>query len=134
MTIAGGSKKHDRSVGTMRYYERIGLIPPVPRMADMQASLERLNDKIKSYDQGLMTKEKLLQRLPQKGETKAGTCVDRSRSLYNSSRGLPRRTGLTASSGQGRPVHPVQDQQAAQKLTPAKGLGQDGGAEAAGEH
>ena len=30
MTIAGGSKKHDRSVGTLRYYERIGLIPPVP--------------------------------------------------------------------------------------------------------
>ena len=33
------------------------------RMADMQASLDRLNDKIERYDQGLMTKEHLLRHL-----------------------------------------------------------------------
>ena len=35
----------------------------VDRMADMQASLDRLNDKIERYDQGLMTKEHLLRHL-----------------------------------------------------------------------
>ena len=123
MTIAEVSQKYGLSADTLRYYERIGLIPPVPRtksgirdygqdscswielmkcmrsagvqiealieyvalfqqgdetitarknllmeqrdqlmarMADMQASLDRLNDKIDRYDQGLMTKEKLL--------------------------------------------------------------------------
>ena len=33
------------------------------RMADMQASLDRLNDKIQRYEQGLMSQERLLQRL-----------------------------------------------------------------------
>ena len=123
MTIAEVSRQFEISPDTLRYYERIGLIPPVPRtkggirdydadscnwielmkcmraagvqiealieyvslfqqgdetiaarknllagqrdqlmarMADMQASLDRLNDKIDRYDQGLMTKEKLL--------------------------------------------------------------------------
>ena len=31
MTITQASKKYDISVDTLRYYERIGLIPPVPR-------------------------------------------------------------------------------------------------------
>ena len=31
MTIAEVSKKYDLSADTLRYYERIGLIPPVPR-------------------------------------------------------------------------------------------------------
>ncbi len=31
MTIAEVSKKYDISPDTLRYYERIGLIPPVPR-------------------------------------------------------------------------------------------------------
>ena len=123
MTIAEVSRKYDLSADTLRYYERIGLIPPVPRtksgirdygeescqwielmkcmraagvqiealieyvalfqqgdstigarknllieqrdvlmarMADMQASLDRLNTKIERYEQGLMTKERLL--------------------------------------------------------------------------
>ena len=126
MTIAEVSKKYELSADTLRYYERIGLVPPVPRnksgirdydtescqwvelmkcmrsagvqiealieyvalfqqgdeticarkallieqrdqlverMAEMQRSLDRLNDKIERYDQGLMTKEKLLRHL-----------------------------------------------------------------------
>ena len=126
MTIAEVSKKYELSADTLRYYERIGLIPPVPRnkggirdydqescgwielmkcmrsagvqiealieyvalfqqgdetigarkallieqrdqlverMAEMQRSLDRLNDKIERYDQGLMTKEHLLRHL-----------------------------------------------------------------------
>ena len=31
MTIAEVSKKYDISADTLRYYERIGLVPPVPR-------------------------------------------------------------------------------------------------------
>ena len=31
MTIAEVSRRFDLSAGTLRYYERIGLIPPVPR-------------------------------------------------------------------------------------------------------
>jgi DNA-binding transcriptional MerR regulator len=125
MTIAEASKKYEISADTLRYYERIGLIPPVPRnksgirdydeescgwielmkcmraagvqiealieyvalfqqgdetidarktllieqrdqlmvrMADMQRSLDRLNDKIDRYEQGLMTKEQQLRR------------------------------------------------------------------------
>lgn len=123
MTIAEVSKKFDISADTLRYYERIGLIPPVPRtksgirnydetscgwielmkcmrkagvqiealieyvalyqegdttidarktilmeqrdqlqerIFDMQTSLERLNDKIDRYEQGLMVAEKRL--------------------------------------------------------------------------
>ncbi|HIS55790.1 MAG: MerR family transcriptional regulator [Lachnospiraceae bacterium] len=123
MTIAEVSKKYDISADTLRYYERIGLIPPVPRtksgirnydetscgwielmkcmrkagvqiealieyvelfqkgdatidarkailieqrdqlqdrIADMQESLARLNDKISRYEQGLMVEEKRL--------------------------------------------------------------------------
>ena len=126
MTIAEVSRRFDLSADTLRYYERIGLIPPVPRtksgirdydeescnwielmkcmrsagvqiealieyvalfqqgdetigarkallieqrdqlverMAEMQRSLDRLNDKIERYDQGLMTKEHLLRHL-----------------------------------------------------------------------
>lgn len=124
MTISQVSKKYDISADTLRYYERIGLIPPVPRtksgvrdydetscgwielmkcmraagvqidalieyvalfqqgsetqnarkailieqreqlmarMADMQASLERLNYKIEQYEQGHFCQEQLLQ-------------------------------------------------------------------------
>ena len=126
MTIAEVSKKYELSADTLRYYERIGLVPPVPRnksgirdydtescqwvelmkcmrsagvqiealieyvalfqqgdetigarkallieqrdqlverMAEMQRSLDRLNDKIERYDQGLMTKQNLLRHL-----------------------------------------------------------------------
>ena len=126
MTIAEVSKKYELSADTLRYYELIGLVPPVPRnksgirdydtescqwvelmkcmrsagvqiealieyvalfqqgdetigarkallieqrdqlverMAEMQRSLDRLNDKIERYDQGLMTKEHLLRHL-----------------------------------------------------------------------
>ena len=126
MTIAEVSKKYELSADTLRYYERIGLVPPVPRnksgirdydtescqwvelmkcmrsagvqiealieyvalfqqgdetigarkallieqrdqlverMAEMQRSLDRLNDKIERYDQGLMTKEHQLRHL-----------------------------------------------------------------------
>ena len=126
MTIAEVSKKYELSADTLRYYERIGLVPPVPRnksgirdydtescqwvelmkcmrsagvqiealieyvalfqqgdetigarkallieqrdqlverMAEMQRSLDRLNDKIERHDQGLMTKEHLLRHL-----------------------------------------------------------------------
>ena len=126
MTIAEVSKKYELSADTLRYYERIGLVPHVPRnksgirdydtescqwvelmkcmrsagvqiealieyvalfqqgdetigarkallieqrdqlverMAEMQRSLDRLNDKIERYDQGLMTKEHLLRHL-----------------------------------------------------------------------
>ena len=125
MTIAQVSKLYDISSDTLRYYERIGLIPPVPRnksgirdydeescrwielmkcmrkagvqiealieyvalfqqgdatvdarkailieqraqlierMEEMQASLDRLNDKIERYEQGLMLVEQDLQR------------------------------------------------------------------------
>lgn len=123
MTITEVSKKYDITPDTLRYYERIGLIPPVPRtkggirnydeescrwielmkcmrragvqiealieyvalfkqgdetldarkailieqrsqlvdrMEDMQASLERLNEKIRLYESGLMRSENLL--------------------------------------------------------------------------
>lgn len=123
MTIAEVSRRYEISADTLRYYERIGLIPPVPRsksgireydeascgwvelmkcmraagvqiealieyvalfrqgdgtldarknllieqrdrlverMEDMQRSLDRLNDKIARYEQGLMRKETLL--------------------------------------------------------------------------
>lgn len=123
MTITEVSKKYDITPDTLRYYERIGLIPPVPRtrggirdydeescrwielmkcmrragvqiealieyvalfkqgdetldarkailieqrsqlvdrMEDMQASLERLNEKIRLYESGLMRSESLL--------------------------------------------------------------------------
>ena len=123
MTIAEVSKQYGISADTLRYYERIGLIPPVPRsksgirdydeascgwvelmkcmraagvqiealveyvalfqqgdatldarkallveqrevlvsrMAEMQASLDRLNAKIDRYEKGMMSKEQLL--------------------------------------------------------------------------
>ena len=126
MTIAEVSRKYDISAHTIRYYERIGLIPPVPRtrgglrdygeescgwiqlmkcmraagvqiealieyvdlfqqgdatldarkallveqrdqlvsrMAEMQASLDLLNQKIDRYEQGMMTAEQQLRRL-----------------------------------------------------------------------
>ena len=126
MTIAEVSRKYDISADTLRYYERIGLIPPVPRtrgglrdygeescgwiqlmkcmraagvqiealieyvdlfqqgdatldarkallveqrdqlvsrMAEMQASLDLLNQKIDRSEQGMMTAEQQLRRL-----------------------------------------------------------------------
>ena len=126
MPIAEVSRKYDISADTLRYYERIGLIPPVPRtrgglrdygeescgwiqlmkcmraagvqiealieyvdlfqqgdatldarkallveqrdqlvsrMAEMQASLDLLNQKIARYEQGMMTAEQQLRRL-----------------------------------------------------------------------
>ena len=126
MTIAEVSRKYDISADTLRYYERIGLIPPVPRtrgglrdygeescgwiqlmkcmraagvqiealieyvdlfqqgdatldarkallveqrdqlvsrMAEMQASLDLLNQKSDRYEQGMMTAEQQLRRL-----------------------------------------------------------------------
>ena len=127
MTIAEVSRKYDISADTLRYYERIGLIPPVPRtrgglrdygeescgwiqlmkcmraagvqiealieyvdlfqqgdatldarkallveqrdqlvsrMAEMQASLDLLNQKIDRYEQGMMTAEQQLRAAP----------------------------------------------------------------------
>ena len=126
MTIAEVSRKYDISADTLRYYGRIGRIPPVPRtrgglrdygeescgwiqlmkcmraagvqiealieyvdlfqqgdatldarkallveqrdqlvsrMAEMQASLDLLNQKIDRYEQGMMTAEQQLRRL-----------------------------------------------------------------------
>ena len=126
MTIAEVSRKYDISADPLRSYERIGLIPPVPRtrgglrdygeescgwiqlmkcmraagvqiealieyvdlfqqgdatldarkallveqrdqlvsrMAEMQASLDLLNQKIDRYEQGMMTAEQQLRRL-----------------------------------------------------------------------
>ena len=126
MSITEVSKKYGLSPDTLRYYERIGLIPPVPRtrgglrdygeescgwiqlmkcmraagvqiealieyvdlfqqgdatldarkallveqrdqlvsrMAEMQASLDLLNQKIDRYEQGMMTAEQQLRRL-----------------------------------------------------------------------
>lgn len=123
MTIAEVSRKYGLSADTLRYYERIGLLPPVPRnksgvrdydeascrwielmkcmrsagvriealieyvtlfrqgdetmeqrkallmeqrdelearMEDMRRSLDRLNEKISLYEQGLMTQERHL--------------------------------------------------------------------------
>lgn len=123
MTITEVSKKFDITADTLRYYERIGLIPPVPRtsggirrydedscrwielmkcmraagvhidalieyvalftqgdttwdarknilieqrvliegrMAEMQQSLDRLNDKIARYESGVMCAEHIL--------------------------------------------------------------------------
>lgn len=135
MTIAEVSKKYDITADTLRYYERIGLIPPVPRtksgnrdydevscgwvelmicmrkagvqiealieyvqlyaqgdatidarknllieqrenlmerMRDMQASLDRLNDKIDHYEKGLMVTEKRLKKMSGSGEVDEG--------------------------------------------------------------
>ncbi|WP_300412967.1 MerR family transcriptional regulator [uncultured Oscillibacter sp.] len=121
MTIQEVSRRYGLSADTLRYYERVGLIPPVPRtrggardydgpslgwvelikcmraagvgiealseycrlfqqgeetvearkallveqrrqllerMEDMQRSLDRLNEKIENYDQGLARKER----------------------------------------------------------------------------
>ena len=126
MTITQVSQKYGLSQDTLRYYERIGIIPPVPRnksgirdydevscnwielmkcmrssgvqiealieyvtlfqqgdatldarkallveqrdqlvsrMAEMQASLDLLNQKIERYEQGMMTAEQQLRRL-----------------------------------------------------------------------
>ena len=126
MTIAEVSKKYGLSADTLRYYERIGLIPPVPRtrggvrnygqescgwielmkcmraagvqiealieyvalfrqgdatigarkailveqrnqlaarMAEMQASLNLLNEKIDRYEQSMVSAERLLRLL-----------------------------------------------------------------------
>ena len=126
MTIAEVSKKYELSADTLRYYERIGLVPPVPRnksgirdydtescqwvelmkcmrsagvqiealikyvdlfqqgdatldarkallmdqrdrlvarMADMQASLDRLNQKIENYEHILEAERHLLRHL-----------------------------------------------------------------------
>lgn len=123
MTITEVSKKYGLSADTLRYYERVGLIPPVPRnssgirdydqtslgwvelikclrsagvgiealseycrlfqqgedtteqrkellkeqrrqllerMEDMRRSLDRLNDKIERYEEGLARKERKL--------------------------------------------------------------------------
>lgn len=129
MTITEVSKKYDLSADTLRYYERVGIIPPVPRnksgardydeaacgwveltkclrsagvriealieysrlfqqgdetmdarkallveqrrqlverMGDMQRSLDRLNLKIETYEQGLMRREQALRQQEQR--------------------------------------------------------------------
>lgn len=126
MTIAEVSKKYGMTADTLRYYERIGLIPPVPRtkggirdyneescgwielmkcmrsagvqiealieyvalfrqgedtmaqrkailveqrdqmaarMAEMQRSLDRLNQKIEGYEQNILLRERALRAL-----------------------------------------------------------------------
>ena len=81
MTIAQASRQYGLSADTLRYYERIGLIPPVPRnksgirdydqescqwielMKCMRSAgvqieaLDRLNYKIQLYEDGKMTRE-----------------------------------------------------------------------------
>ena len=141
MTIAEVSRKYDITPDTLRYYERIGLIPPVPRtkggirdydeescgwielmkcmrragvqiealieyvelfrqgdatldarknlrieqrnhlisrMEDMQASLNRLNDKIEGYEQGMRAAEKDLARLRQEKEERESRNEERT--------------------------------------------------------
>lgn len=141
MTIAEVSRKYDITPDTLRYYERIGLIPPVPRtkggirdydeescgwielmkcmrragvqiealieyvelfrqgdatldarknllieqrnhlisrMEDMQASLNRLNDKIEGYEQGMRGAEKDLARLRQEKEERESRNEERT--------------------------------------------------------
>ena len=141
MTIAEVSRKYDITPDTLRYYERIGLIPPVPRtkggirdydeescgwielmkcmrragvqiealieyvelfrqgdatldarknllieqrnhlisrMEDMQASLNRLNDKIEGYEQGMRAAEKDLARLRQEKEERKSRNEERT--------------------------------------------------------
>lgn len=141
MTIAEVSRKYDITPDTLRYYERIGLIPPVPRtkggirdydeescgwielmkcmrragvqiealieyvelfrqgdatldarknllieqrnhlisrMEDMQASLNRLNDKIERYEQGMRAAEKDLARLRQEKEERESRNEERT--------------------------------------------------------
>ena len=141
MTIAEVSRTYDISADTLRYYERIGLIPPVPRtkggirdydeescgwielmkcmrragvqiealieyvelfrqgdatldarknllieqrnhlisrMEDMQASLNRLNDKIEGYEQGMRAAEKDLARLRQEKEERESRNEERT--------------------------------------------------------
>ena len=141
MTIAEVSRKNDITPDTLRYYERIGLIPPVPRtkggirdydeescgwielmkcmrragvqiealieyvelfrqgdatldarknllieqrnhlisrMEDMQASLNRLNDKIEGYEQGMRAAEKDLARLRQEKEERESRNEERT--------------------------------------------------------
>lgn len=78
MTIAEVSEKFDVSQDTLRYYERIGLIPRVNRYKsgirdyteedckwvefNMKKTLERLDYKIASYEQTVVEKEKALRR------------------------------------------------------------------------
>ncbi len=55
MTIKEVSRRYGLSADTLRYYERVGLIPPVPRtsggMRDYdEASLDRLDGKIAGYE------------------------------------------------------------------------------------
>lgn len=141
MTIAEVSRKYDITPDTLRYYERIGLIPPVPRtkggirdydeescgwielmkcmrragvqiealieyvelfrqgdatldarknllieqrnhlisrMEDMQASLNRLNDKIEGYEQEMRAAEKDLARLRQEKEERESRNEERT--------------------------------------------------------
>ena len=141
MTIAEVSRKYDITPDTLWYYERIGLIPPVPRtkggirdydeescgwielmkcmrragvqiealieyvelfrqgdatldarknllieqrnhlisrMEDMQASLNRLNDKIEGYEQGMRAAEKDLARLRQEKEERESRNEERT--------------------------------------------------------
>lgn len=141
MTIAEVSRKYDITPDTLRYYERIGLIPPVPRtkggirdydeescgwielmkcmrragvqiealieyvelfrqgdatldarknllieqrnhlisrMEDMQASLNRLNDKTEGYEQGMRAAEKDLARLRQEKEERESRNEERT--------------------------------------------------------
>ena len=141
MTIAVVSRKYDITPDTLRYYERIGLIPPVPRtkggirdydeescgwielmkcmrragvqiealieyvelfrqgdatldarknllieqrnhlisrMEDMQASLNRLNDKIEGYEQGMRAAEKDLAQLRQEKEERESRNEERT--------------------------------------------------------
>ena len=90
MTITEVSKKYNLSKDTLRYYERIGLLPGVNRnksglrdydeedcrwvefikcmrnaglpMEEMKKTIERLNGKIEKYEQTVLKKEKELKR------------------------------------------------------------------------
>lgn len=62
MTIAEVSKKYDITSDTLRYYERIGLIPPVPRT----------KSGIRDYDENSCAWIELMKCMRQRG------CSDRS--------------------------------------------------------
>ena len=89
MTIAEVSKKYDITADTLRYYERIGLIPPVPRtksgirdyddvscgwielmicMRKAGVQIEALIEYVKLYQEGDETFEARLQLLSEERE------------------------------------------------------------------
>ena len=57
MTISEVSEKYGLTPDTLRYYERIGLIPPVPRTRGAGLQIEALIEYVALYQQGDSTIE-----------------------------------------------------------------------------